>query len=794
MKTRSLRYLFFICFSLLFTYNYAQQQVYTFKGKVLESQGQYPVEFVTVLLKDQEKGKVIAGTTTKEDGTFFLSTQQKNAYLEITFIGFETQIIKDFNFVDGKADLGELVMKEDITTLEEVEIRAEKSRTEFKLDKRVFNVGRDLSSTGASALEVLNNVPSVNVNIEGGITLRGSQGVQILINGKPSVIASEQGNTLGTITADMIEKIEVITNPSAKYDAEGTSGIINIVIKKEEKKGINGSITLNTGYPNNHSLGFSMNRRTEKFNLFTQMGIGHRTFPGVSESINRDLTGGTTVNSLGDSEKNETFYNFILGADYHINKTEVITLSGSFAYEKETEFSDTDFERLAQDLSPLSKWNRGESTRAVNPKYRYELQYKKDFKSHKEHDLVFSALGNFFGKDQSSDFENTTAFGENGLFDQQIATNFKNEEHTFKLDYTNPISEKFTLETGAQYVINDVANDFSVSNLVSGDWLVDQALTNNFEFDQKVLGSYGTMAFEDKKWGLKLGLRLENTNLNTLLTTTQQANNQNYTNLFPSAHASYKLTDHVSVQAGYSNRIFRPRLWDLNPFFNVRNNFRIRTGNPELLPEFTDSYEITSIYAFEKFSLNVGLYHRFTTDVVERVTSFEDNISITRPQNIGTNRATGIEFNGKYSPSKWLSMNGDFNYLYFNRQGSLDAQSFDFNGDQWSAKLTSKFKLPAKIDFEVTGQYRSRFKTVQSEISGYVFADLGLRKKLMNGRAILNLSVRDIFVSRIRESNTFQPNFYLYSYSRRGRFLTFGFSYGFGKGEAMEFSGQKRHH
>lgn len=792
MLKGSSQYIVFLFLALFLNYSWAQEQVFTFSGKVVEGEDQYPIEFVTILLKDKEKGKVVAGTTTKEDGSFFISTQRNDVYAEITFIGFETQLIEDFNFVNGKADLGLLSMKEDITTLDEVEIRAEKSRTEFKLDKRVFNVGRDLSSTGASALEVLNNVPSVNVSIEGAISLRGSEGVQILINGKPSIIASEQGNTLGTITADMIDKIEVITNPSAKYDAEGTSGIINIVIKKEEKKGINGSITLNTGYPNNHSLGFSMNRRTEKFNLFTQIGIGHRTFPGESESINTNLSTGGTVNSLGESEKNETFYNFILGADYHINKTEVITLSGSFAYEQETEFSNTAFERLGQDLSPLSKWNRDESTKAVNPKYRYELQYKKDFKNHKEHDLVFSALGNFFGKDQSSDFVNTTEFGENGLFDQQIATDFKNEEHTFKLDYTNPFSEKFTLETGAQYILNDVANDFSTSNLISGEWEVDQALTNNFEFDQKVLGTYGTMAFEDKKWGLKLGLRLENTQLNTLLTTTNQSNEQNYTNLFPSAHASYKLSEQVSVQAGYSKRIFRPRLWDLNPFFNIRNNFRVRTGNPNLLPEFTDSYEITSIYAFEKFSMNVGIYHRYTTDVVERVSTFSDDISITRPENIGTNRATGIEFNGKYSPAKWLSMNGDFNYLYFNRQGSLDTQSFDFNGDQWSAKLTSKFKLPAKIDFEVTGQYRSRFKTVQSEISGYLFADMGLRKKLLKGRAILNFSVRDIFASRIRESNTFQPSFYLYSYSRRGRFMTFGFSYGFGKGEAMEFSAQKR--
>ena len=278
------------------------------------------------------------------------------------------------------------------------------------------------------------------------------------------------------------------------------------------------------------------------------------------------------------------------------------------------------------------------------------------------------------------------------------------------------------------------------------------------------------------------------------MATTRQTNNQNYTNLFPSAHTSYKITETFSVQAGYSRRIFRPRLWDLNPFFNIRNNFSIRTGNPDLLPEFTDSYEVMSIFAFDKASFNLGAFHRYTTDVVERISTFENGVNIVMPQNIGTNRSTGIEFNAKYNPNKWFSLNGDFNYLTFNRQGVFEGANFDFNADQWSSKLTGKFKLPINLDLEVTGHYQSRVQTVQSIQSGNVFADLGLRQKIMKGRGIINLSVRDVFASRIRESNTYQPDFYLYNFSQRGRFITLGFSYGFGKGEAMEFSGQKRHH
>ena len=770
----------------------AQSQEILITGTILESGSQQPVEFATVMIGDKTTRQPLTGATTAADGTFSVSTNTQDFYVEISFIGFATKTLNEFTIVEGKAELGDIVLSNDSQMLDEVTVRAEKSQTEFKLDKRVFNVGKDLSTTGASALEVLNNVPSVNVSIEGEISLRGSQGVQILINGKPSVLAADGGNALGTITADMIQQIEVITNPSAKYDAEGTSGIINIVIKKEERKGMNGSVSLNTGAPHNHSFGLSLNRRTEKFNLFTQLGAGYREMPNESENINRDLDNNTTVLSNGTEYRNETFYNFILGTDYHIDDYNVLTLSGNFAYEVEDQPSETNFSLLDASGAEVSEWKRTEETKATNPKWQYELQYKRDFKDDKDHTLLFSALGNFFGKDQSSEFFDSTVSGSDADGTQRTRTDFQEAENTFKLDYTKPFSEKLTLETGAQYVINDVSNDYEVNNLIDGEWINDPRQTNVFEYAQNVMAVYGTGAFEGDKWGVKLGLRVENTDLNTLLANTNESNDQNYTNFFPSAHTSYKLSEGISLQAGYSRRIFRPRLWDLNPFFNIRNNFSIRTGNPDLQPEFTDSYELASIFILGKTSLNFTVYHRYTTDVVERISTFENNVNTTKPLNVGTNGATGLELNGKYTPNNWLTFTGDVNYNYFNRQGELEATSFDFNADQWSSKLTTKIKLPAGIDFEVTGQYQSAEQSVQSRQSDQLFADLGLRKKILNGKGVLNISVRDVFASRIGESITDQSGFYLYSRRQRGRFVTLGFSYGFGKGEAMEFSGARR--
>ncbi|WP_420321847.1 TonB-dependent receptor domain-containing protein [Flagellimonas sp.] len=770
----------------------AQTKTTEFRGKIVDKNTSQPVAYATVMIVDNSTKKAIVGTTTLEDGSFTLKTDATNYYIEIGFIGFERKIVPQPDSNAAKIDLGLIQISEDTQKLEEVVVEAEVSKTVFKLDKRVFNVGKDLSSAGASALEVLNNVPSVNVNIEGQISLRGSQGVQVLINGKPSIIASDESNALGTITADMIDRVEVITNPSAKYDAEGTSGIINIVIKKEERRGLNGSVSVNTGAPDSHSVGISLNRRTEKFNLFTQLGAGYRELPNDGESRNTDLSTNTTIASIGEEFRNEAYYNFVLGTDYYFNPTSVLTLSGNFALEIEDQPSTTNFVSISDGDIVTSQWERTEITEATNPKFQYELQYKKDFQGNEDHSLLFSALGNFFGKDQSSEFIDTTVSGTNSDDSQLTRTDFKESVFTFKLDYTKPFSEELTWETGGQYVLNDVSNDYEVQNLVNGAFEIDPGLTNIFEYDQKVLGLYTTGAYEGKKWGVKGGLRLEQTNLNTFLTNTGEDNSQDYNNLFPSFHTSYKFSEKVSLQAGYSKRIYRPRLWDLNPFFNIRNNFSIRQGNPDLLPQFTDSYEVTSIFFIGKTALNLGVYYRYTTDVIERVSTFENNVNTTRPENIGTNKTTGIEFNTKYSPAKWLTFNADFNYNQFSRAGAFENVVFDFDADRWSSKLMAKVKFPVDIDLEATGNYRSNYQTVQGVINDYAFMDLGLRKKLMKGKAILNLSVRDVFASRISESQIAQADFEVYNRRLRGRFVAFGFSYGFGKGEAMQYSGGRR--
>ena len=761
-------------------------------GSLIENNSSQPIPYATVVVKDKITKQNITGIISDDNGKFMVLSPTPNFYLEISFMGFETKTITEFKIQGGKTNIGALKLIPDNQKLNEIVVTAQTSKTTFKLDKRVFNVGKDFSTSGASALEVLNNVPSVNVSIEGDVSLRGSAGVQILINGKPSVLADQSSNALGTITADMIESIEVITNPSAKYEASGTAGILNIILKKEEKRGWNGSVSANTGIPDNHSLGLSINRRTDDFNFFAQMGAGYRSLPQNAENTNQNLINDEVILSHGKEFRNETFFNITLGTDYHINAFNVLTLSGNFAYEIEDQPSAYQFRILDTNDDLISSWSREENTAATNPKYQFELNYKKQFKTNKEHSLQVSALGSFFGKDQESKFINTLITGADITNAQQTETDFQQADYTFKADYVNPLTEIYTIETGVQYVINDVGNDFEVRDLVDDSYVINENLTNNFDWKQNVLGLYVTTAYEKDKFGVKLGLRVEQTNLKTLLTNTNERNAQNYTNVFPSFHSSYKISDNTSIQAGYSRRIFRPRLWDLNPFFNIRNNFNIRAGNPNLQPEFTDSYELTSIYKIGKASLSSSLYYRYTTQVVERISTFEDNVTFSSPENIGTNSSVGFEMNGKFSPNKWLTLTGDFNLNYFDRIGTFENQDFDFSGSQWSSRMGSKIGLPADIDIEFTGNYQSGFETVQGEQSGYASLDLGVRKKIFKGKVILNLGVRDLFKSRIQERFVNQPTFESYSFRQRGRFITFGISYGFGKGEAMTYSGRRR--
>lgn len=777
------------------TANKENNQNFKVVGKVVDHYSGQPLEYATISLLNKGDKSLITGGITDEKGIFNIETTATEFNVEIAFLGYSTLNLENQNINGNILDLQKIRIRPISKVLNELTVVAERSQTVFHLDKRVFNVGKDLISAGGSALDVLNNVPSVDVNIEGVVSLRGNSNVQILINGKPSVMTSGNSNTLGTITADMIDRVEVITNPSAKYEAEGTTGIINIVIKKEERKGLNGSVTLNTGIPNNHSIGLSLNNRTEKFNLFGQLGAGQRRFLSNRNglTIDRGQANPDAFHHDGDGEKNEQFNNIILGVDYHFNPLNVLTLSGHFAYEFEDEYATTSYNLLDNNEQLINSSLRNEETEATNPKWEYELQYKKSFEDEEDRSLTASATGHFFGKEQFSDFTNTNLIGSLTDIEQTTRSDFSTAHYNFQTDYTHPFSEITTLEVGARYEISDVSNDYQVSDLAGSDWIINPNFTNIFDFDQKILGLYATYSYELDKFGIKAGLRVENTQLITNLRSANKKNSQNYTTPFPSIHTSYKLTEHFSVQLGYSRRIHRPRMRDLNPFVrNIRDNRNLSVGNPELLPAYSNSFELTAIRTLGIGDINMAVFHHQTDGTVDYITEVMDSLTIATAQNVGKSNSTGIAFNSKIDASKWLSIMADFYWSYFQRTGVYDDIDFDFDNTGWSGRITAKVKLPAEIDSELRMRYHSKGQELQGSRRDIFYADFGIRKKLFGGRAIVNFSMRDVFNSRRYISEMDQPTFYRYSVRQSsGRRLVLGLSFGFGKGDAMEFSGHK---
>jgi len=759
-------------------------------GKIQESQKDSPVAYATIRLYNQQD-KLISGTISNDEGYFEIQSLENEFYLKIDFIGFKSMILKNYAIQNNQINFGIITLRIDSKNLQEVVVRSEKSQIEFKTDKRVFNVGQDLTSAGGSALDVLNNVPSVDVNIEGTVSLRGNSNVLILINGKPSVIT--EGNSLGTITAEMLEKVEVITNPSAKYDAEGTSGIINLILKKEDKKGTNGALSINTGYPHNHSFGMSLNRRTENFNLFSQFGLGYRRFNSTTNSytINKTNENPSTFYTDGTGEKNEQFYNIILGTDYHINSLNVLTLTGHLGYEVEDENALLNYQNINHDNSILTNIERKDLTKGVNPEMEYQLNYDKSFKGNKDRKFTASATGSFFGKDKTSSFCNTNIIGES-LNEKQIAkTNFSERSYNFMTDYVHPFSKNSTLEAGAKYIIIQLINDYSLVDSQNDEWVNNEAFTNKFDYKQNTAALYSTYNHELDEFGFKIGLRLENTQVSTLLHNNNTKNKTNYTDLFPSMHTTYKLANGLSFQAGYSRRISRPSIRDVNPFFSLRDEYNLQIGNPNLLPEYTHAFEITTVKILKFGSLSSSLFHRRTSDVMSDVVKLVDNITIVTIANIGNSYSTGLELNFKLVPAKWISFLGDANFNYYNRKGSYEETNFDFNSTAYSGRLTTKLKLPYDFDVEVRLRHNSDYKDVQSLHLARSTMDFGVRKKILKGRGVIRLTVNNVMNTDKRTEITDLPDFYRFSeYTRDGRRIILGFSFGFGKGEAMEFSGQ----
>jgi len=699
-----------------------------------------------------QNDKLITGVTSNVDGTFEVNVPNGEYVLKVSFIAFQTYT-KTLQVGSSPIDLGEIALLESNTALEEVTVSAESNLMEFKQDKRIYNVSKDLSNIGSNASDILNNVPSVAVGVEGEISLRGSENVRILIDGKPSgMVGSDPATALRLLQGSMIERIEVITNPSARYDAEGEAGIINIVLKKDERKGMNGTFDANVGYPHNYGASAGINYRTGKFNWFANGSISHRQSPGGGYT-DQDFYLETSDSSYSqyterDHLRSETGATIRLGADYSLTPTQ--TLTGTFLYNPSRGTNNT---KLTYDTYDefgnfLNSTFREDEELEVEQNIEADLHYEKVLKG-KDHKLTAD-----FKFQDSDDHEDSDILQEmedqNREFYQYVSNQEDEQTILLQTDYVKPFSEKKKLEMGAKATLRDIVNNYSVLQEDSMGIIspIDQ-FTNNFTYQEYIYAAYGIYSDAlGKSITYQLGLRAEYSDITTIQHKQNEVNDKNYFNLFPSAFVTYKINRMSDLQVNYSRRISRPWFRSLMPFSSYSDNVNLRVGNPDLDPEYTDSYEMGYLRYLEKGSIYGGLYYRHRTDVVQRIRTVVDTGgTISKPVNLAVQDAYGFEFNYMQNLTKWYMLSANLNVYQAITSGEYEGVSYGNTNFSASGRIMNKFNF-WDSDMQVSFNFQAPSSDVQGRRLGMYTADIGWSKDVLKGNGTISFSVRDLFNTR----------------------------------------------
>ncbi|MFT4664301.1 MAG: ferric enterobactin receptor [Polaribacter sp.] len=760
------------------------------KGNVIDSNNELPLEFATVTLMNAADSSVVTGGITDEKGSFLIESRPGNYIVKIEFISYKNQYRDNIKLGKNnpKADLGTISLSPDANLLNTVEVRAEKSQLNIALDKKVFNVGKDLANRGGSATDVLDNVPSVSVDIEGNIALRGSGNVRILINGKPSGLVSGNTNGLKSIPASSIDRIEVITNPSARYEAEGMSGIINIILRKEQQKGLNGSFDLTLGYPTQYGAAINMNYRRKNLNFFTNIGINQQEGPGGGYENREFTTGDTTeiTRQERDHLRGGLTRNIRLGADYFINDKNILTTSFLWSVSDQNNITDLKYEDFINSINnPIGISRREDNEEEDEVELEYAMTYRKIF-SKEGHELTTDLRYQDNSEIELSDYVqsyfNKEDLPSGQANDFQQSSNDEGERQTiFQMDYVHPFSKEKKFETGIRSSFRRIKNNYKVEELdLNEEWQALIGLTNEFSYNEDIYAAYASYGDKIGKFSYQGGLRMEYTDILTKSKETNEEIPKSYINFFPSVNLSYDLPKSNAIQLSYSRRIVRPRFRLLNPFSSFSDDRNLRVGNPDLDPEFTDSYELGHIKYWDKGSLASAIFYRYSTDVIDRIREVNENdgTTISRPQNLATRNEYGFEFVASYNPTKRIRINGDVNFLRSITDGSSQGQ--DFNADTYtmSGRIMTKLTILKSVDSQISYNYRAPRKTTQGTRNSIHSMDVALSKDVLKNNGTITFSIRDLFNSRKWIYTTELENLYAdgeFQWRARSLVLTFNY-------------------
>jgi outer membrane receptor protein involved in Fe transport len=716
------------------------------KGTIVDHTTNTPLEFATAILL--KSNTIVTGVSTNEKGAFNLNANQGSYTIRLEFIGYKSVELPVKNYTKNQ-QLGNIKLEEEAAQLDTVVITAEKSTVEYKLDKKVFNVGKDLISKGGSVNDILNNVPSVTVDATGGVSLRGNANVRILINGKPSVLTSNNG--LEQIPAENIEKVEVSTNPSSKYGAEGTAGIINVILKRNKKSGFGSSIQITTGSPVNNALNYNVNYKTEKFNIFSNLSHTNMRLPGTLDYFQTNTNNQNTISSTKQHvgiERNYKMNNVYVGGDYYINPKNTLTFSYYFRSNVSNHITDYSYEYFDSNNQPsrtLLSTNKYKEPQKAN---QIEVNYVKTFEKPGQK-FTANIQYDFWNDDENENITEKQTFpsitADNSIKSRDIESS---KDLLFQSDYVLPIFEKSRLEMGIKGEIRRINSDYKVwDNAV----LVD-SLDNLLHYDEKIYGAYLQYGNREKKFQYSLGLRMEHSDTKSTDRKNVFFNHKKYTDLFPTIHLTYNFSDSNSLQLSYSKRITRPRFWQLNPFGGIADKNNVRYGNPDLNPMYTNSFEVGTLKRWNGFTINPSVYFQRSTNIFEMITyRSPDNVIITIPVNLGSENRYGIELVSTYSPYKWWRLSGDFNFYGFNQKGSYKNINYDSSNNTWTSRLNSTMKF---TDFSIqsTLNYVGARTSGQTHTESVAWFNLGMSKDFLNDKMTLTLNANNLFNSRATRS------------------------------------------
>lgn len=761
----------------------------TLTGKVLDGESKEPLEFATIVIKSLDN-KIITGGITGPKGDFDIEISKGFYNISIEYISFKTKEFKNYE-ITGNTDLGVIYLEIDAQALDEVEIIAEKSSVEIRLDKKIYNVGKDMTVKGGTASDVLDNVPSVSVDVEGNVSLRGSENVRILINGKPSGLVGLSGtDALRQLPADAIEKVEVITSPSARYDAEGTAGILNIILRKGKAQGFNGSISLNAGNPDNFGASTNVNYRTNKINYFANVGYSYRNSPGNSFSnVTYFDEFGNTLNYRNeeiDYDRENKGLNTRFGMEYFISDKSTLTASVLYRKSDGDDLATNNINEFGATKNLLITSVREESGNEEDKTLEYNLNYTKDF-SKSGHKLTFDLQYGISNEDNFNVISDKDTFPTLITNDpERNSTNEENTDFQLKGDYTLPIGETAQFELGFNIEQDKLNSDYLVEEYENGQFYNNTNFSNNLEFNQNIYAVYSQFGKKINKFSYLLGLRSETTDRKISLIQTNEEYNKKFTELFPTVNLGLEINDDESVTLGYSRRLRRPRHWFLNPFESRTSETYVRKGNVNLDPTYTNSFDLGYLKRWEKLTFNSSLYYQHSinnieyiqTDELRDVNGTELLVILRSPINLSSEDRYGFEFTSNYNPLKWWKLTNSFNFFQSVTDGEYNNINYDSKDVSWFTRFESRITLPGAIDWQTKGMYMAPSESAQSKREGMLSVDLAFSKDILKEKGTLSLSVSDLFNTRKRKSETFSPTTYTIGEFRfRQRQIMLNFTY-----------------